>query len=66
MPLENDYMEPNRRMQVPGNLVNNAINAAILYSLLSNITFIRIAGFASGGAALPFFQFPHMWLIIFY
>lgn len=33
--------------QVPGNLVNNAINAAILYSLLSHIAFIRMAGFAS-------------------
>jgi hypothetical protein len=35
-------------LQAPGNLVNNAINAAILYSLLSHIAFIRIAGFASG------------------
>ena len=35
-------------VQVPGNLVNGVINAAILYSLISNIAFIRIAGFASG------------------
>jgi hypothetical protein len=35
-------------VQVPGNLVNSVINAAILYSLISNIAFIRIAGFASG------------------
>ena len=31
-------------LQAPGNLVNDAINAAILYSLLSHIAFIRIAG----------------------
>jgi hypothetical protein len=34
--------------QVPGNLVNNAINAAILHLLLSHVAFIRIAGFATG------------------
>ncbi|KIM74031.1 hypothetical protein PILCRDRAFT_80479 [Piloderma croceum F 1598] len=34
--------------QVPGNLINGAINSAILCSLLSNVAFVRIAGFASG------------------
>ncbi|KAJ7920525.1 hypothetical protein B0H13DRAFT_1867439 [Mycena leptocephala] len=32
----------------PGELVNGVINAAILASLLSNIAFIRLAGFATG------------------
>ncbi|KAJ7220951.1 hypothetical protein C8J57DRAFT_1536784 [Mycena rebaudengoi] len=32
----------------PGALVNGVINAAILVSLMSNLAFIRIAGFATG------------------
>ncbi|KAJ7810266.1 hypothetical protein B0H13DRAFT_1667561 [Mycena leptocephala] len=32
----------------PGELVNGAINAAIFASLISNIAFIRLAGFATG------------------
>jgi hypothetical protein len=32
--------------------VNYAINEAALYSLMSHITFIRIAGFASGNLNL--------------
>jgi hypothetical protein len=43
--------------KVPGNLVNTAINAAILYSLLSNIAFVRIAGFASGEFSLALSYF---------
>ena len=35
-------------LQVPGSLVNNAANAAALYSLLNHTAFVRIAGFASG------------------
>jgi hypothetical protein len=34
--------------QVPGNLVQTAINATVFASLLSSVEFIRIAGFASG------------------
>jgi hypothetical protein len=32
----------------PGALVNGIINTAILCSLLSNLAFIRLAGFATG------------------
>lgn len=34
----------------PGELVNGVINAAILASLLSNMAFIRLAGFATGAS----------------
>lgn len=34
--------------KLPGNVLNGAINTAILASLLSNNALIRIAGFASG------------------
>ncbi|KII92207.1 hypothetical protein PLICRDRAFT_103115 [Plicaturopsis crispa FD-325 SS-3] len=37
--------------KMPGNLVNTAVNTAILASLLSNIYIIRIAGFASAAFA---------------
>jgi hypothetical protein len=36
----------------PGELVNGAINAAIFASLISNIAFIRLAGFATGASSL--------------
>ncbi|KAJ7921641.1 hypothetical protein B0H13DRAFT_2230554 [Mycena leptocephala] len=39
----------------PGELVNRAINAAIFASLISNIAFIRLAGFATGASSLWLF-----------
>jgi hypothetical protein len=48
------------KFQVPGNLVNSTIHAAILCSLLSNIAFVRIAGFTSGRSPLTLCsRFPH-------
>ncbi|KAJ7911694.1 hypothetical protein B0H13DRAFT_2328075 [Mycena leptocephala] len=51
----------------PGELVNGAINAAIFASLISNIAFIRLAGFATGLFAnwapnLFDFYVDYMWL----
>jgi hypothetical protein len=44
----------------PGELVNGVINAAILASLLSNMAFIRLAGFATGACCPchPVFGLP--------
>lgn len=50
---------------MPGNLVNTAINAAVLASLLSNVYIVRIAGFASGKYLCPVFccRYPHTYIL---
>lgn len=45
----------------PGTLVNGVINTAVLCSLLSHLSFIRWAGFATGeGTKLPLFLSPDL------